>query len=233
VVAPPDGGIALPPGAGVPAPEPVVPCSCVRSKHCDDNPAGFANSHCAMVWKLHCADPVGPLRQTWPVPVCAAAGVAKTASVIADAAIKVRMVSPRVLSYAGRTNERSERSCQELDSQRRVRRCCRHNSALVTIQRLPASPAGGDELPLGGELEPEPTVPSTCERSTHREFAPGSVACWHWAMVWKVHKVNGPPGVLRQIGLVPAISWAVTDGAASATNVSAAAAIVAFMVAPL
>ncbi len=96
VPVPPAGGIALPPGDGAPAPEPVVPWSWVRSKHWDDNPAGFADSHCAMVWKLHCAAPVGPLRQNWPVPVWAMDGVVRRANVTADAAISVRMVSPRV-----------------------------------------------------------------------------------------------------------------------------------------
>jgi hypothetical protein len=74
-----------------------------------------------------------------------------------------------------------------------------------SAQRVPP-PSGGDALRLGGELEPEPTVPSTWERSTHRDADVGSIAARHSAMFWKVHKTNGPPGVLRQMDLLPAIS---------------------------
>ena len=91
---PPAGGIGLglPPGAGVAEPEPVVPSSWVRSMHWDEDiPAGLADSHCVMVWKLHCV-PLGPLRQNCPVPVWATDGVLMSASVTADAAISVRMI---------------------------------------------------------------------------------------------------------------------------------------------
>jgi hypothetical protein len=94
VGAPPAGGVALPVGDGEPTPEPVVLWTCKRSRHCDVVPTGFASSHCAMVWKLHCACPVGPFRQYCPDPICATDGVVSKASVTADAAVSVRMISP-------------------------------------------------------------------------------------------------------------------------------------------
>ena len=83
-----------------------------------------------------------------------------------------------------------------------------------------------------GELPPEPMVVSTSERSKQCCVDVGSIACRHCAIVrnWQ----RGPPvGLLRQIRPLLVLVWAAAAGwTARTATLSAAAAMVARMVAP-